>query len=85
MVWRTKVLLIFSFFFPFFVVFFYICYSKFVSMEDMLWIEDIVGNTRAPLFLTKFKINMVVKRSAISTFPSARKGSGKKKNEKRRK
>jgi hypothetical protein len=49
-------------------------------MEDMLWIEDIVGNTRTPLFLTNFRIDMigfvdphmvVVKRIAFSAFPSA--------------
>jgi len=75
MVWRTKV------FFNFFLLFsFTLAYSKFVSMEDMLWIEDIVGNTRTPLFLTNFRIDMIgfvdphmviVKRIAFSAFPSA--------------
>jgi predicted membrane-bound mannosyltransferase len=60
MVWRTKVLLISSLIFVVVVVvFFYTCYSKFVSMEDILWITNIVGNTRAPLFLTNFRIDMV--------------------------
>jgi hypothetical protein len=32
----------------FFIVFFYLCSSNFVRMEDILWIEDIVESTPVP-------------------------------------
>jgi len=38
----------------FFSVFFYPCCSIFVTIENMLWIEDIVQNTSTPPFLTNF-------------------------------
>jgi hypothetical protein len=52
-----------------------------MRMKDMLWIEDIVGNTITLPFLTNFRVDMVsfvnphkvvFRRSAFSTFPSAR-------------
>jgi hypothetical protein len=58
-------------------------------MEDILWITNIVGNTRAPLFLTNFRIDMVgfvdphmvvVKRSAFSARNESEEKKKKKKN-----
>jgi hypothetical protein len=51
-----------------------------MRMKDMLWIENIVGNTLTLPFLTNFRVdmvrfvnphNLVARRSAFSTFPSA--------------
>jgi uncharacterized membrane protein len=56
MVWRTKKCNIkfkVTHFFVFFALFhypFYPCYSFFVKMENMLWIEDIVESTSTPPF-----------------------------------
>jgi hypothetical protein len=57
--------------------------SNYVKMENILWIENIVENTSAPLFFTNSKIDMasfvnphkmVVKTNAFSAFPSAQNG-----------
>jgi hypothetical protein len=57
--------------------------SNSVKMENILWIENIVKSTLAPLFFTNLRINManfvnphkaVVKRNAFSAFPSAQNG-----------
>jgi len=54
-----------------------------VKMEDMLWIEDIVGSTPSPSILTNSRVDMVgfmdphkvvVRRNAFLTFPSAQNG-----------
>jgi hypothetical protein len=52
-------------------------------MEDVLWIEDIVGSTPSPLVLTNSRVDMVgfmyphkviAKRNAFLTFSSAQNG-----------
>jgi hypothetical protein len=52
-------------------------------MENMLWIEDIVGSTLSPLVLTNSRVDMVgfmdphkvvARRSAFLIFPSAQNG-----------
>ncbi len=57
--------------------------SNYVKMEKILWIENIVESTSAPLFFTNSKIDMasfvnphkvVVKTNAFSAFPSAQNG-----------
>jgi hypothetical protein len=61
---------------------FYDC-SNSVKLENILWIENVVESTSAPLFFTNSKIDMasfvnphkvVVKRNASSAFPSAQNG-----------
>jgi hypothetical protein len=64
-------------------VLFYPCCSNYERIEEMLWIEDIVESTQAPSFLTNSRVdlvgfvdphNVVARRSAFSTLPSAHNG-----------